>query len=163
MPQGGPPYQVWQTTTLGKQTIKKNKNTRNKLKVGFNIQQTVLYNIRMGIMEEDDDPQSAGIDVTVGGPLKLQDLGLRMLPGGNPELADNEVDVDDFEIKLEIKKIKKVKRARANKKLRLFASCSSNRRLKDIDLCSVEICLVITIFFLLFQVTFVLLDFPIFP
>ena len=117
----------------------------------------------MGIMEEDDDPQSAGIDVTVGGPLKLQDLGLRMLPGGNPELADNEVDVDDFEIKLEIKKIKKVKRARANKKLRLFASCSSNRRLKDIDLCSVEICLVITIFFLLFQVTFVLLDFPIFP
>merc|ERR1719411_282079 len=72
-----------------------------------------------------------------------------------PAINDDDVDIDDFEIALEVKKKRKVPKARANKKLQLFASCRANwkkcRKCQDIPLCIVEICLVLTIIILLTQ------------
>merc|ERR1719411_836441 len=72
-----------------------------------------------------------------------------------PAINDDDVDIDDFEIALEVKKKRKVPKARANKKLHLFASCRANwkkcKKCQDIPLCVVEICLVLTIIILLTQ------------
>ena len=87
------------------------------------------------------------IDVTISGQFKELDFRTRGVV-----FKDDEVDLEDFEISLEVKKTRVRKKARANKKLRLFASCCSQRKCRDIDLCCIEICLVITIALLLTQV-----------
>ena len=87
------------------------------------------------------------IDVTISGQLKELDFRTRGVV-----FKDDEVDLEDFEISLEVKKTRVRKKARANKKLRLFASCCSQRKCRDIDLCCIEICLVITMALLLTQV-----------
>jgi len=103
---------------------------------------------RIGPLGVDDDEL---IDVTFGAQIDTRTL-MRAGPTIND---DDDVDVDDFEIALEVKKKRKVPKARANKKLQLFASCRANwkkcRKCQDIPLCIVEICLVVVIIILLTQ------------
>jgi len=104
---------------------------------------------RMGPLGVEDDEEL--IDITFGAQLDPRSL-MRAAPAAS---NDDVVDVDDFEIELEVKKKRKVPKARANKKLQLFASCRPNwkrcRKCQDIPLCIVEICLVVVIILLLTQ------------
>lgn len=66
---------------------------------------------------------------------------------------NNKKDDDEFELKLEVvKKWKKPKnKSRVNKKFVLFSGCSARKKLRDIDLCTVEILLVVSIIVLAIQ------------
>jgi len=101
----------------------------------------------LGVEDDGEDPEL--IDITLGGQLDPRTL-LRAAPTSNDDVV-----FDDFELALEVKKKRKVPKARANKKLQLFASCRANwkkcRKCQDIPLCIVEICLVVTIIILLTQ------------
>jgi len=107
---------------------------------------------RMGPLgvEDDGEEDDELIDVTLGAQLDPRTL-MRSAPARNDDVVFEE----DFEIELEVKKSRKVKKARANKKLALFASCRPNwkkcRKCQDILLCIVEICLVVVIIILLTQ------------
>ena len=60
---------------------------------------------------------------------------------------------DDFELKLEVVKKRKnrTNKSRVRKKFALFSGCSANKKLRDIDLCTVEILLVVSIVVLVVQ------------
>ena len=62
-------------------------------------------------------------------------------------------DDDDFELKLEVVKKRKnrTNKSRVRKKFALFSGCSANKKLRDIDLCTVEILLVVSIVVLVVQ------------
>ena len=66
---------------------------------------------------------------------------------------DIKKDDDEFELKLEVvKKWRKPRnKSRVNKKFVLFSGCSAKKRLRDIDLCTVEILLVVSILVLAIQ------------
>ena len=62
-------------------------------------------------------------------------------------------DDDDFELQLEVVKKRKnrIEKSRVKKKFVLFSGCSAKKKLRDIDLCTVEILLVVSIVLLAIQ------------
>jgi hypothetical protein len=82
-------------------------------------------------------------------------FGLKSELMESSDSAINFIDDDDFEVQLEVIKVRKnrTKVSRVMKKLRFFNSCGlkKNGRLVDPSLCSIEICLVFFIAILLVQ------------
>ena len=95
-------------------------------------------NIKSRMIGSDTD----GIDITT-------DTGLTTR---GRKVKDNKED-DDFELHIEVVKKRKdrTSKSRVKKKFLLFSGCSANKKLRDVDLCTIEILLVISIVVLVIQ------------
>ena len=81
-------------------------------------------------------------------PIDITSTGLATRGGFKGKKDD-----DEFELKLEVVKKRKnrTKKSRVRKKFALFSGCSANKKFRDIDLCTVEILLVVSIVLLIVQ------------
>ena len=95
-------------------------------------------NIKSRMIGSDTD----GIDITTGTGLTTR----------GRKVKDNKED-DDFELHIEVVKKRKdrTSKSRVKKKFLLFSGCSANKKLRDVDLCTIEILLVISIVVLVIQ------------
>merc|ERR1719244_1035413 len=95
-------------------------------------------NIKSRMIGSDTD----GIDITTGTGLTTR----------GRKVKENKEE-DDFELHIEVVKKRKdrTSKSRVKKKFLLFSGCSANKKLRDVDLCTIEILLVISIVVLVIQ------------